>query len=163
MKNCVKCNQTKDLVEFYKQKAAKDGLRPWCKSCVYSYNKNRYENNREFIAAQQAEYYIDNKDHISARRKQWDVDNPGRSVAKCRKRYAAKLQRTPAWLTKEDHEKMEDFYIMARYMEIATGIPHQVDHIIPLQGKNVCGLHVPTNLQVITAEENRKKSNKVLL
>lgn len=41
-----------------------------------------------------------------------------------------------------------------------TGIVHEVDHIVPLQGENVCGLHVETNLRVITKAANREKSNR---
>lgn len=45
-------------------------------------------------------------------------------------------------------------------MIIETGIPHHVDHIIPLQGENICGLHIPENLQILKATDNRKKGNK---
>ena len=51
---------------------------------------------------------------------------------------------------------------VARSYSARTGVRHEVDHIIPIAGKNVCGLHVPWNLAVVTMAENRAKSNRVV-
>jgi len=69
-------------------------------------------------------------------------------------------QATPKWLSKEQREQIAEFYIIRNKITKETGIPHHVDHIVPLRGENVSGLHVPWNLQVISAEENNKKRNK---
>jgi len=63
---------------------------------------------------------------------------------------------TPLWANKK---KIKDFYTVARALTENTGIEHQVDHIIPLRGEHVCGLHVEHNLQILTKEENIRKSN----
>ena len=76
-------------------------------------------------------------------------------------RRAIALKRaTPSWLTKEHHQQIKDIEAEARRLTKITGISYHVDHIIPLQGKNVSGLHVPWNLQILKAEDNLKKSNK---
>lgn len=67
---------------------------------------------------------------------------------------------TPKWLSFRQRKAMLEIYRIARTTTKITGIHYVVDHIVPLQGEDVCGLHVPWNLQVITSEENLKKSNK---
>jgi hypothetical protein len=74
-------------------------------------------------------------------------------------RRAAKIERTPGWLTEADNAAIMAMYEKARQLTKETGVEHHVDHIIPLQGSLVSGLHVPGNLQVITAAENLEKSN----
>lgn len=160
MKTCNKCNETKEVVDFYKDKAKKDGYGHSCKVCTKQRVATYRVTNPVKIKARKAAYYRDNADTVKAAANAYHKANPGKARARASKRKAALLQRTPAWLTEEDHRKIEDYYILAEYMEIATGVPYHVDHIVPLQGNNVSGLHVPSNLQVITASENRSKSNK---
>jgi hypothetical protein len=76
------------------------------------------------------------------------------------RRYADKLKRTPKWLTEADWLQIEIIYEMAAEKTKSTGIKYVVDHIIPLKGKLISGLHVPSNLQIITARENSLKLNK---
>ena len=78
------------------------------------------------------------------------------------RRRAHKLERTPSWLTLEQHEDIKTFYTEAKVREKETGIKFHVDHIVPLLGETVCGLHVPWNLQVITAYDNLVKGNRLL-
>jgi len=67
---------------------------------------------------------------------------------------------TPPWLSKEQKYQIFKLRKTARDLEIETGVPHHVDHIVPVMGKTVCGLTVPWNLQIITKQSNQQKSNK---
>jgi 5-methylcytosine-specific restriction endonuclease McrA len=71
-------------------------------------------------------------------------------------RHAAKLRRTPPWA---DRDAIARIYDEARCLTEATGIDHHVDHAIPLRGRLVSGLHVHTNLQILTGVENSRKCN----
>ena len=70
------------------------------------------------------------------------------------------LKNTPKWLSWKQQDNIDNFYIQARKKTKLTGNMYHVDHIVPLQGENVCGLHVPWNLQILTAYENQSKGNK---
>ncbi|WP_157694911.1 hypothetical protein [Caballeronia fortuita] len=74
-------------------------------------------------------------------------------------RQAAKLKATPFW---SERDKIVALYTEARRITEETGIEHHVDHIVPLRGKAVCGLHVLANLRVITADQNKRKANKLI-
>lgn len=76
------------------------------------------------------------------------------------RRAEALARATPEWT---DLEAIRNIYEQCKLKSQATGIPHQVDHIVPLQSDVVCGLHVSANLRIIPAEENLKKHNKFVV
>ena len=130
--------------------------------------KRYYDKNKEKILERKREYkkewYQKNKDRLLpklvAYSKEWRINNPDKHAAKQGKRRAAKLQATPNWLSKQQLNDILLEYSLAKWCTEVTGIQYDVDHIVPLKGKTVCGLHVPWNLQVIQGSENRSKGNK---
>jgi len=127
-----------------------------------------YRNNRESALIRFREYHEKNKEYRVARNKEWRNSNKewfrayavsAKGRAKQRNYFARKLHATPSWA---NNFFIEEIYALAILREKICGGKWHVDHIIPLQGKNVCGLHVHYNLQVIPASENLKKSNRLL-
>ena len=92
--------------------------------------------------------------------RKWRKSNVDKERAKAARRHASKLNATPSWLTDEHKQQIADIYEQALLAEQLTGVPHHVNHIEPLQGKDRRGLHVPWNLQVLTATENMSKHNR---
>lgn len=115
-------------------------------------------NNPEKVSEKNIKYKAKNKEKVTEYNKQWWSENKDKRAAYEGKRRAMQLQRTPIW--DPDAHLIVAKYQLAAMLSQASGIPHHVDHIIPLQGKNVSGLHVFSNLRVIPGEENVKKSNK---
>ena len=105
-------------------------------------------------------HYHRNKDINSKKHKAWAQANKGKVLARVRKYELAKINRTPQWLDKDDVWIIQEIYELSYKRTEMTGIKWHVDHIIPLQGKLVSGLHVPANLQVIPAIINMGKGNK---
>lgn len=85
--------------------------------------------------------------------------NKARYVERTVRRRVREKLATPVWA---NIDAMVKFYEQAAYLSAKTGVLHHVDHIIPLQGGNVCGLHVETNLQVLPWAVNVAKGNKIL-
>jgi hypothetical protein len=83
--------------------------------------------------------------------------NKERYVAASARRRASQDSATPTWLTAIDKAMIQEMYDVSEARYIQTGIKHHVDHIVPINGKGVAGMHVPWNLQVITAHENLSK------
>lgn len=119
-----------------------------------------YELNKEKRLARNKIYYTSNRESVLTRKKAYQQANPGKVCATTAKRKAAKLQRTPSWLTREDYRAIRTLYETAAALTKSTGMEHHVDHIIPLQGRTVSGFHCPTNLQILTQSENCSKNNK---
>ena len=156
-KICTKCKVEKPLSEFYKR-SNKDSLHSWCKLCKHESGKRWVANNREKHRQLCRTWYLDNREQQLADGKVWYQNNKSRKLETTTAREKRCVLATPAWA---DREAMKSVYAEARELTETTGIPHEVDHIIPLQGKNVCGLHVYNNLQILTREENRHKASKV--
>jgi len=90
--------------------------------------------------------------------KKWDQKNPEICAARVAKRKAAKLKSLPNWLDVTQKAEIDTTYLYCSALR-SCGLDYHVDHIVPIQGKTVSGLHVPWNLQVIPARENIVKSN----
>lgn len=134
MKHCPDCGILKNRTEFGKNRSRNDGLHGICKKCDRIRRKDWYTNNQE----KALEYARDYK-----------TSNRGKLAAKEAKRRASKLQRTPSYA---DLKVIEEFY-----HNCPEG--YHVDHIVPLQGELVSGLHILKNLQYLPALENIRKSN----
>ena len=76
---------------------------------------------------------------------------------------AALIRATPKCISDADRKLIKSIYEEAKKLTKETGVLHHVDHIVPLRGKGVCGLHAPCNLRPIEASENCRKLNKVIL
>lgn len=108
----------------------------------------------------QAAKYLRDKEKINKRNSAWRKTNPARVAASTAKYRASRSQRTPAWLTQEQLELIGKLYALCSEMSKSSGIQYEVDHIVPIRGRSVSGLHVPWNLQIIPRSENRSKINK---
>lgn len=142
MKTCTKCGETKPVSEFNRDR---NKYRSFCKSCKQLQDRLHYEANKQRIIKRCKEYQRINKAFHNA--------------YKAEKR-ALKLNATPNWLNKQQKLAIKLEYQLASWCSKVMQMEYHVDHIIPLKGLNVCGLHVPWNLQVIPAKDNIKKGNR---
>ncbi len=166
-KTCNSCKKEKDLFEYGVNRELKSGLCSICKECNRSNCKAYRAKNLIKVMKKQSEwrknntgygkqYRQKNLEKIKERDRAWIENNRAKFNAIRAKQRAIKNQRLPKWA---DLKKIFLIYYEAKAIEKKTGIPQHVDHVIPLKGKYVSGLHVHNNLQVLTAEENLTKRN----
>ena len=121
--------------------------------------KGYYERNKETVIARAFSRPSEEKSAAKQRYKAANPDLYKELVSLRRRRFR---DATPKWLSAEQTMEIRLKYRLAIELSRATGVRHAVDHEVPLQGEDVCGLHVPWNLRVITQDENLKKSNKLV-
>ncbi len=146
---CRRCGSTKRYVSY--------------RACVKCALLKSIKNRAAGLSAERTRRaYAKHTAKHKARIQKWKLENPDKTAESTARRRAAKLKRTPAWLTKDQRRQMRRLYEEAARRTRETGVKWQVDHIVPLLGNGVCGLHVPWNLQLLTGLENQKKGNKIL-
>lgn len=182
-KHCPTCGIVKPVSSFHQDSKTSDRCFYCCKSCANMQRRHRYlttrERERDYAkeyakrdpksrAARQHRYYMattgvldKTSDAYQMRLQQardWSRLNVAIMNAKTRRR---QLRLRTATLTDKHRDAIQRVYEHARDCSVITGEPYHVDHIIPINGETVCGLHVPWNLQILPAAINLRKSNKL--
>jgi hypothetical protein len=184
----IKCRicQTEKPFDLFQIRKETGQYRTECKPCRAAKEKQRREANSEVIKekdrqrwhedrngrrtkrieqAREAYYAMKANKELHEAEKKRNRERAKRFADKWRALVARRRTRlvaaTPKWLTEDERWMMREAKKLAQHRTIVTNIPWSVDHIIPLAGKDVCGLHVPWNLQVIPTEQNKSKGNRV--
>lgn len=184
-KMCSKCKETKELNQFSKDKQKKDGLYSQCRSCrsldgkseiTRERDRARYPKRAEKLKSQLREKYSKNSQKYILRSEAyrnknrekhnkcsliWQKNNRDIANAIHAKYKETKKIQTPKWLTKSHILEIKEFYLLAKELQWLSEGRLEVDHIIPLQGENICGLNVPWNLQIIPKSLNAIKGNRI--
>lgn len=161
MKFCASCQQSKGLMDFHNDASKKDGLASTCKPCARARAVAAYGRNKEKAIARALEWVANNRDLHNKKCNAWAKKNKAAVNARTARRYASKTQATPKFvLENADFLWMiREAYHLAKLREQVVGGKWEVDHIVPLRGTVVSGLHAPWNLQVVPMTANRRKSN----
>lgn len=162
LKICRCCKQQKNRTFFGKDLSRKDGLNVYCKECIRNRSKQVYYKNHIFESKRRKEYLKNNPEVSRKASLKWSRNNRAIGVKNKMRRRDKQRQSTPLWLTKEHISIMNKFYNLATKLSKNSRIKFHVDHIIPIQGKEISGLHVPWNLQILEASVNIRKGNTLV-
>lgn len=165
MKLCSKCKEHKPFTEFGIQTKRRDGLRPWCKVCHNAQNAKWRGKNPEYYKSRQ----LQDPSRRSAYDAKYREKNPTYSKEYYEEHREAFIQRTNRRRTHSKHatalwadtSKIRLLYRLSANLNRLHGyVKYHVDHIVPLKGKLVSGLHVHNNLRILPAKQNKSKFNK---
>lgn len=181
---CKKCQQNKPETEFYFKAAGR--LATSCKIChnlkVKEWQAANKEKVKGYVRASCKKAYDENPEKFkkkSLARRAADREKSRKIVSKSYKKIydsrrererarlnaasAARRRLPPSWLGAIFIAQIQEFYDVAKAVAMQTGVMHHVDHIVPLNGKTVSGLHVPWNMQIISASENCAKGARMMV
>jgi hypothetical protein len=190
MKTCTKCGIPKPASEFSADRQKADGLKYTCKACdrlYYLANHERmketartwYAQNTERARARESteEYKVKHRDRTNRRRQEHPdivrtsenkalakrlAKDPGYLAYHTVMAVTKRRKACPEWLTKAQKQEILDFYNLCKELQWLSNTKLTVDHIVPLHGTEVSGLHVPWNLQILPLEMNSSKGRKLL-
>ena len=154
VKLCTHCNQERSLDDFHAGTST-FGKKSQCIACC----SRHYDPVKARDARRR--HQQNNREEYRRRNSEYDKTHKAERAARENFRRAQKLLATPKWLTQTQLDEMVQLYKLREQLSSEKGIMYHVDHIIPLINEDVCGLHVPWNLQVIPAVDNMKKGNRV--
>ena len=179
VKLCTKCGIEKDTAEFNKLSKSADGMQYHCKSCKSEYQRNNPKRkasvdkyriaNKEACLQRSKDSQAKNRQHYSAMSIKWQRENRDRNLENRRKLYrlnsakdiarsrrrAGRIRHGEMIMNKAEAAEVQGLYDFCKIFR-----QFEVDHIVPLNGKTVSGLHVLANLRVLSVSENRSKGNK---
>ena len=182
-KICKGCKLKLPVCRFNNHSATKDGLRSKCIECrrleqieyrqknpekikeLYRVLDERKRNDPKSVNKKRIRNKIYNSTKVGKiknkiRLNNWKIKNKDKYIALRSFRRAYKKNATPNCLTKDDRKNIIEFFTVCQMFKLYTGQEYHVDHIVPLVNENICGLHVPWNLQILSAFDNLSKSNK---
>jgi hypothetical protein len=143
---------------------------------VKEYQKKYRQENKEKSKEYKRQYYLENKEKVLNKSLKYQKENPDKTLKRNKKykktekgrinfqvyRNARRKRERHASLGGIFHKEILAIYNECKRITLQTGIKHEVDHIIPVMHKDVSGLHVPWNLQIIPAKANKQKTNKLV-
>ena len=167
--NCSRCRKDKDPELFSRSKNSR-GRNYWCKDCQKDHNKTWMKENSSHRKKYAKRYRKENREERVQRKREWDAENAehrrnyralNRDYYRERAqfRYCRKRSATPKWLSDDHIARIRELHWLANDLRKVTGETYHVDHVVPILGEDVCGLHVPWNLQILPADINVSKNN----
>jgi hypothetical protein len=158
-KVCIHCKVEKPTSEFRMNRSSSDGLRHECKDCKYEMDREYRISNWDTLYVKKKKYADDNRESLNKSRMRLYYSNVNKYRSRSLFYIQARRNSQPKWTIqfKDEWDKLNSKRLR---IEELTGNKYNIDHIIPVMHPDVCGLSVPWNYQLLTKQDNVRKSNQ---